>query len=58
MGNLVPSPAGASPAVFDADTDAQLIAQWLFRHQSPHTRTASATDVAGFPGLAGHPDQP
>ena len=55
MGDTVPSPVGVLSDVSDADTDAQLIAQWLFRHQSPHTRTAYAADVAGFLEFAGNP---
>ena len=55
MVDVVPSPAGASPDVSDAGTDAQLIAQWLCRHRSPHTRTAYAADVAGFLEFAGNP---
>ena len=38
-----------------ADTDAQLIAQWLLRHQSARTREEYGSDVRAFLQFAGEP---
>ena len=44
--SLVPGSGGLAnqPNLSGADSDRQLIAQWLLRHQSPHTRSAYAGD--------------
>ena len=55
--SLVPRSGGLAgqPNLSGADSDRQLIAQWLLRHQSPHTRSAYAGDVRAFLAFAGDP---
>ena len=55
--SLVPGSGGLAgqPNLSGADSDRQLIAQWLLRHQSPHTRSAYAGDVRAFLDFAGEP---
>ena len=54
--SLVPtSPPAAHSNLSGADPDRQLIAQWLLRHQSPHTRSAYAGDVRNFLSHLGDP---
>ena len=48
----VPQPP---PNLSGVETDQLLIAQWLQRRRSPHTREAYARDVAAFLAAAGHP---
>ncbi len=54
MDAQAPVPAGR-PNLSGVDSDRQLIAQWLLRHQSPHTRSAYAGDVRAFLAFAGDP---
>ena len=49
-------PAGGPVNMSGADDDRQLIAQWLLRHQSEHTRYAYANDVRSFLAFAGDPE--
>ena len=56
MSESMSFPVPQPPNLSGVDTDQLLIAQWLQRRSSPHTRQAYARDVADFLDHAGQPD--
>ena len=45
----------ASPAIAQADSDAQLVALWIGRHASPHTRCNYRRQADRFLAFVGRP---